>query len=541
MSTATARIKPRRLRFLISTKQIVIGVAVLLFVGICLLPLICMLIASLVRPDGGITWDNYRRLLTEARQWDLLKNSALLGAATALVATALGAPFGCFLARVDFPARHVLRLALIVPLILPSEVLALAWIYVSGPAGIVTRLFGTDLMAGWTYSMAGAVVVLSISLFPLAMLATEAAARLVDGRLEEAGLLVATPGRVFTRITLPLIAPGVGAAALLTFVFALSQFGVPGLLRVRVFTTEVFTAFAAQYDFGRATALSAPLLLLTVLAGVLLKVMAGDRFLTTPRSTQPGLRIRLGRFRLAAFIWIAIALTVSVFLPIGVLVVEAGGLADAASAAGASTAAITNSVVLSLSAAVLAVPLGLLLGYGRARTRNRTAGLGDIALVAAFAAPSTVLGVGLIGIWNRPGWPAEVYRSPLIILLACLARCLPIAALILAAAVRQVSPSLEEAADVAGAGWLRTLRVIVFPRISAAVVATLMVSFIFAFGELGATVLVAPPGESTLPVRIYTLIANAPSSQIAALALVQTGVVLAPLVLFAGFLRSRAG
>jgi iron(III) transport system permease protein len=79
----------------------------------------------------------------------------------------------------------------------------------------------------------------------------------------------------------------------------------------------------------------------------------------------------------------------------------------------------------------------------------------------------------------------------------------------------------------------------VFPQITAATAAAFVVSFIFAFGELGATVLVAPPGESTLPVRVYTLIANAPSSQVASLALIQAGIVLAPVIVFAWFARER--
>jgi ABC-type Fe3+ transport system permease subunit len=77
------------------------------------------------------------------------------------------------------------------------------------------------------------------------MLATEAAARRVDAHLEESALLAASPRRVLWRITLPLIGPTVAAAGLIVFVLALSEFGVPALLRLRVFTTEAFTAFAA--------------------------------------------------------------------------------------------------------------------------------------------------------------------------------------------------------------------------------------------------------------------------------------------------------
>jgi iron(III) transport system permease protein len=335
------------------------------------------------------------------------------------------------------------------------------------------------------------------------------------------------------------MAPVIAAAALLIFVLALSEFGVPGLLRVRVFTTEVFTAFAALYDFGLATALSAPLLVIALVAAVALKHVIGGRLLTTRRSMLPGLAFQLKRARVAVIAWIGIVVSADVLLPLIVLAAEAGGIGSLAAAAGSSASAITNSIVLSMLGAVMAVALGLPLGYGRARTRTRFGSVADLLFVLVFAAPSTVIGVGVIGLWNRPGFLGDIYRSPLIIVVAYLVRFVPVAALILASAMRQVPASFEEAAEVAGASWHRALARIVFPQITASTAAAFIVSFIFAFGELGATVLVAPPGESTLPVRVYTLIANAPSSQVASLALMQAGIVLAPVIVFACFARER--
>jgi ABC-type Fe3+ transport system permease subunit len=165
----------------------------------------------------------------------------------------------------------------------------------------------------------------------------------------------------------------------------------------------------------------------------------------------------------------------------------------------------------------------------------------DLIFILLFAVPSTVVGIGLIGLWNRPGLLGEIYTSPMIILIVYLARFVPVAALILAASVAQLSVSFEEAAEVAGASWPRSFVRIVIPNILTGLSAAWVVAFIFAFGELGATVLVAPPGESTLPVRVYTLIANAPSSEVAALALMQVGILLVPLVLFGMLAHSRGG
>lgn len=510
-------------------RAMVLGAATVLFAALCVLPTLYMLGVSLVGADGGVSVDNYRRLFAESRHRELLLTSTLLGAGAAALATLLGAPLGLLLARADLPAKRLLRFALVVPLVIPPYIIALAWIYFSG----------SGLLSGLTYSLAGAVVVLGINFYPLSMLATEAATRRVDARLEEAALLVARPRRVLWRITLPLIGPAVTAAALIIFVLAISEFGVPGLLRVRVFTTEVFTAFAALYDFGAATALSIPLLAIALIAGIAAKVVLGERLLTTRRLSQVGLPLSLGHWRAPVLAGFALVIAILVALPLTVLALEAQRVERITSAVRSSGSAITNSLVLAALGAVLVVGLAVVLGYERGRARARWCGLVDLGFIVIFAVPSTVLGVGLIGLWNRPGPLAEIYRSPMMIVVAYLARFVPVAALIIAASVRQVPASFEEAAQVAGASRLRAFTRIVLPQIRTGVAAALVVSFIFAFGELGATVLVAPPGESTLPVRVYTLIANAPSSEVAALALMQTGIILTPLALLAVFARDK--
>ncbi|HEX6623720.1 MAG TPA: ABC transporter permease subunit, partial [Pyrinomonadaceae bacterium] len=363
----------------------------------------------------------------------------------------------------------------------------------------------------------------------------------VDGRLEEAALVVARPRRVLWRITLPLIAPAVAATALIIFVLALSEFGVPGLLRVRVFTTEVFTAFAALYDFGAGVALATPLLAAALLAGVVVKLIMGERLLAARRGEHPGLPMPLRRWRVPVLIALASMVFTSILLPLVALAVEAGGVRRIASAVRTSGEAIANSLWLAAVGATLIFALAVVLGYGRARTRTRFRGLIDLAFIVIFAVPSTAVGIGIIGLWNRPGLPGDVYTSSAIIVVAYLARFVPVAALILAAGVRQIPASFEEAAEVAGAGWPRTFTRIVLPNMRASVAAAWVVAFIFAFGELGATILVAPPGESTLPFRVYTLIANTPPSEVAALALVQVGILLAPLSLLGFFARGDAG
>lgn len=528
----------RRSLTLPTARSIVLSLAFITFAGLCALPVLYMLGISLVSSDGVVNVENYRRLLFESRQRELLLNSTLLGALSALFATLLGAPLGLLLARVHLPAKQLLRMALVLPLIVPPYVFALAWILLTGRTGFLSQAVGRDLFSSWTYSFAGAVIVLTVGYYPLAMLATEAAARRVDGHLEEGALLVTNSRRVLWRITMPLIAPMVAAAALVIFVLALSEFGVPSLLRVRVYTTEVFTAFAAFYDFGAATALAVPLLIVTIIVTVIIKLVIGERFISARRSIHPPLMMAPGRGRAIAAGLAVFVLAISVVLPLMALAYEAGNVQRVSSSLNGSRDAIINSLSLAAIAATLIVCLATFLGYWRGRARASWRGLFDLVFLVIFAVPSTVLGVGLIGLWNRPGFFAEIYTSQVIIVIAYIARFVTVAALILAASVRQIPASFEEAAEVAGGSWPRTFAQIVVPNMRAGIAAAWLVAFILTVGELGTTVLVSPPGESTLPVRIYTLIANTPSSEVAALALMEVGIIFVPLTFLALLTRS---
>ena len=127
------------------------------------------------------------------------------------------------------------------------------------------------------------------------------------------------------------------------------------------------------------------------------------------------------------------------------------------------------------------------------------------------------------------------------LVLGYLARFVPVAALAIAATIRSVPESHEAAAAVSGAGWLRTMAGIVVPQIRLGLLVAWVIAFVLAFGELGVSVLVAPPGEATLPIRIYTMIANTPPSHVAALALLQTAVILTPLAMLGIAVSVREG
>jgi iron(III) transport system permease protein len=309
---------------------------------------------------------------------------------------------------------------------------------------------------------------------------------------------------------------------LLVFVLTVSEFGVPGLLRVRVYTTEVFTAFAALFDPTRAVVLTLPLLVLCIVVAAAAAAIFGEWPVTSRRSVsvRPPL---IERWQGPGLAFALLTVGLALVTPIVGLAREAAGADSLTAVLSGSSPAIANSLALAAIGATLVVAVAMWLAYFRVRSGR---GRFDILLIVLFAIPSTVVGVGLISLWNRPGVLGLVYDSNGMFLLAYLARFVPVATLMLAATVRSVPLAHEEAAAVSGASWLRTLARIVLPQTRLGIAAAWIVVFVLAFGELGVTILVAPPGDATLPIRIYTMIANTPPSHVAVFALLQTAIVL---------------
>jgi iron(III) transport system permease protein len=516
-----------------SSRTIVLTTAVMLFAACCLLPLSYLLAVPL---RGGPVPVSILSL--DARQQALLWNTTALGLGTALLATAIGAPLGLALARVPLRGKAPLRVALALPVLLPPYIVALAWTYLGGSSGLVGSITGLDLLSEWTYSLPAAIFVLSLVFYPLSMLATEVSLRRIDGRLEEAAVLVAPAGVVLRRITFPLAAPGILAAALIIFVLSVSEFGVPGLLRVRVYTTEVFTAFAALYDSTRALVLALPLVLLCLIVAVVAVALVGER-LVSGRRVSGAAPVLFDAWRQPAEAAAIGAVAIASGIPLLVLAGEALGAESLGALFRGSGPAIVNSLLLATIGATAVVIVATWLGYARARAGTRIGRIADALFIVVFAVPGTMVGVGLIGLWNRPGVMGAVYGTDAMFLLGYLARFVPVAALAVAAAIRYVPTSHEEAASVSGAGWLRTMTRIVVPQIRLGLAAAWVMTFVLAFGELGVSVLIAPPGEATLPIRIYTIIANAPPSHVAGLALLQASVIVVPVALLAGAVAVR--
>jgi iron(III) transport system permease protein len=304
-----------------------------------------------------------------------------------------------------------------------------------------------------------------------------------------------------------------------------------------VYTTEVFTAFSALYDFRLATLMALPLALIGALASFAALEISRRPSVGRVERGQTGARWNSRRQRLAAGV-LGVAAVTAAALPIVLIGAEARhGRASFAEAA--SIAAVANGFVWSTSAATVVVIVATLLGYWRTKASGLRAHAAEMLWVALFAVPATVAGIGIIGLWNRPGLLGDIYRTDAIVVVAYVARFLPLAAMLCAAFIRRVGHAGEEAAIVSGASWRRMFVCIVLPVAGRGLAVVWLVMFILMFGDVALAILVAPPGESNLAVRAYTLMANAPVGDVARIALMQIALSVLPLAALLMLTRGR--
>ena len=174
--------------------------------------------------------------------------------------------------------------------------------------------------------------------------------------------------------------------------------------------------------------LAVPLLVLCLIVAIGAVALAGERLVSTRRSsgTRPPLLVGWrGPSEAAAVATVAIALGI----PLMVLVREAIGAESLRAVLEGSGPAIANSLLLATIGATAVVGLAVWLGYARARARGRLGQLADVLFVMAFAVPSTIVGVGLIGLWNRPGLVGTLYGTDAMFILGYLARFVPVTAM----------------------------------------------------------------------------------------------------------------
>ena len=487
-------------------------VSILLFVGI--VPILAMLIKAFM-PD-----DTIPSLFGSMQTWMLMRHSVILASLVTVSTFLLGIPLGIFLGKTDLPFRRFFIFLFLIPLLVPPYIIAVAWSDLFQMSGLPLH---------WLSGLPGSLFILVSVYLPLPMLLTMIFLHTVHPHLEEAGRLVATWPLTLWRVTLPLIRPALLLAALLVFLLALGEFSVPMYLRYNVYAVESFTQFSAFYNFEAATAAAIPLVLFAALLTVAENRYLRNRIAIPRHFAQKNefLRITLGRNRWSVLTGMACLAAIFVAMPIGSLLLQAGGIDSYLRALHVAGDALLRSFFYAFVGASVLTFFGFFTGYLFLKKPFYAARTIDPLLLFLFTLPGTVIGIALITFWNTPSTNI-VYATTLIVLFGYLAKYTALTARISLATLAMVPPSMEEAAQMTGAGWFQRMIHIVIPLTRHGILGAWVVASLFILRDISITILLYPPGHDTLPVRIFTLMANGSPQLIASLCIVMIAVVVVP-------------
>jgi iron(III) transport system permease protein len=507
------------------------GLAVVFLLAAGLLPVLSMLWSSITE-SGTINLSAYSEVLNSVHQWRLMGNSFTLAFLVTLLTLGAGVPLGIILGKTDLPLRKFITAIFVIPLLIPPYIIAVSWFDLLGREGLLGRLLSpetAEYISVQLFGLPGCTLVLFSIFLPVPLLLTIIFIKTINPELEEAGRLAGGWKNVLRGITLPLIYPAILLSAILVFLLTFGEFSVPNFLRYEVFPVESFTQFSAFYNFKAATAAALPL------AGVTLILLFGEAFFLRdktyrlhplPESKKP-LSLSLGKYRYIALFAVTVPVFLLVIIPLGVLLIQAGNTEIYSEAAQRAGGSILRSIGFAAAGATLLTILGFFTGY---LIQTRTFKLWrsvDTLTIFLFALPGTVTGIGLISLWNT-SWSNFIYATPLIILLGYTAKYTALTSRITVTQLGQIPSSMEDAARISGAGWLRRMVYIIIPLARRGLLAGWIVGFIFSLRDTGITMLVYPPGYDTLPIRIMTLMANGSPRLIAALSIIMIIITLLP-------------
>jgi iron(III) transport system permease protein len=530
---------------------LVLGGAVTLLLLLVGYPLLWLILAAFGLPqEFGL--DYFVRAFTRPQNYSALINTLQLALGTGVMSLVIGVPLAWATARTDMRFRTVVHALVALSYITPPYLTALAYIILLGPdAGQFNRFLRTfiDVNSGPIniFTMPGIIFVIGIHVFAFTYFLTYSALRSVDASLEEsAQILGARRWQTTLRVSLPLVAPAVTGGVLLAAIDSLALFGPQAIIgtpaQIVFLPTRIYATIGSYPPrWAEASALSLVLVLLTVIG------LSVQRSYLERRSyvTVGGRGVRTNRLPLGVWRWPLLLFCVSVVFfsavaPIGVLVLTAfskswvdapslsnltlGHFATALFFDQVSVRGIINSFTLATAAAAVAVVIGSSVAYLELRTAVRGRRLLDYLAILPLGLPGTVMAVGILLAFLR--LPVPIYGTIWILLIAYVARFVPLATRSANSIFRQIDPSLEEAGRITGASWAVAIRRILFPLSRPGLLVAFLLVFIPSFSELSATILLYTGGTETIAIAMYRLNDLGQLEVVSALAVFMIAVVL---------------
>jgi len=432
-----------------------------------------------------------------------LARSLLLASSCAVGCMALGTLLAVLVSRTDVLGRDALRVALAMPIVVPSFVGATALLAATGRGGLVPFVPRPE-------GFLGAFVVLTVLSYPYVYLLVLARLRHTPRSHEEAArLLGAGTWRTVTTVLLPQLRPAASAGGLLVFLYVLSDFGAVALLRYDTITRVIYSTRLLD----RTTSVTLGLFLAVLAIGVVLLARSAAPEPPGPKPAKAAQRIRLGRWRLPVSLLPWAVLVVGLFGPVVVFATWALRGSTAVgfgySGPGDSLAFLVgptlNSAVAAVTAATVAIVLVLPLAVASVRRPDRLS-RGVVAVVTSvFALPGLLVALTLVFLTlSVPGPLGALYQTFPLLVLGYVLHFGAQALRSSQAALAGVPARLDEAARTLGASPARRFVTVDLPLVAPGLAAGAGLVLLSTLKELPATALLAPAGFQTLATRIFS-------------------------------------
>ncbi|MBB3409650.1 iron(III) transport system permease protein [Rhizobium sp. BK316] len=528
-------------------------VSVVLFLSV--LPLARLAVVGISAfANGGVMV-----VLSDPMVWSAVYYTIVTAVIGTIISLVIGCTFAYLLTLTDIPAKRPLSFFFVLPMMIPPQVTALAWVQMSGPSSPLLKALHIAPPLGSPqplYSVAGIALLYGVQHAPLVYLALRAGLMILprDG-VEAARLSGASSLRVFRDIILPLSLPGVIAGAAISFVSCTGNFGIPAILGIpaSIFTLPTlifskFTAFTGR-TFGDVALLSAIIALISV-AGLAIQ----DRALRGRDYRVIGLSGATAAFELGGWkliftplLWIVLffmlaapffalvagALVPAYGVPLTFKTMTFHAFEEILFRQAVTRTAFVNSLSLASGAAVGLLFVTVLAAYALTRRKDMLSRVVSSLVEIPYSLPGIVMAVCFILVFAAPIPVLNVtlYGTVWIILIAYFSSFFAVSLKPVVSAFHQLDPALEEAARLSGAGFFRRLKDIIVPLIAPAAGASVILVFLIACNELTISALLWSAGTQTLGVAIYNLDDSGSSDLASALSVLVVFMVVAMMLL----------
>jgi iron(III) transport system permease protein len=537
-------------------------VALTLIVGfLVLFPLGMLLYGSFwtARPGfpGAFTLDNYIKAYTDVDTYRILLTTAVLIGTKTIFAVGLATTLAWIVTRTDTPFRGLLELLITLPFFIPGLLEAIAWIELLSPnAGTLNVWLKSTLGLQQSplniYSLGGMVWVMALGSTSFIFLLVVNALRNMDASLEESARTSGAGAvRTALTVTLPLMAPIILSAGMLSFIRAMDSFEVPVLLglpaKVFVFSNRIYAAVQYDYpvNYGLATALGVSFFALMIgLIYLQNRLLHGRSYsIVTGKGYKPRV-VRLGRFRYVTFGFCILFFGVATALPLSQVIIGSflkvfglprwdlftfdnylAILSDATLWRG-----LINTFIVCGLAAAITVLLTTMVAYVNTRTLFVGRRALDVISWLPWAIPGIVAGLGML--WAYITLPFPLYGTLMLLVIVLVTTGLPLGVRLMSGVMVQLGRELEESSRVHGASWQYTFRHIVAPLLKPALAGAFLLLFVGFSRAVSATILFVGPGTELLAVTLFSYSQAGRFAIVSALAIVlmtinMTGLVVA--------------